>query len=351
MSYCNSLKKTLLLILGIQLIVVFLTFIYYHGRFSNNEFFMAVLKDPRFLLHINMISLIFFPLLCLFTHIKKRLNLNYYLVLLAHIILLSIAAYVGTMLAVEIIKYVFWYELTHNEVIWRIRDNTIIVVIIYIFYMVFYMFRMHYATKNKEIETLHRLRAESKFAALQSKMNPHFLFNTLNTILELAKIDQKKLETIVENLSEIYRYIINIQDNQLIELDMELNIVEKYLQIEKIRLGKRLQYQIDCPDSLKGFLVIPFMIETLVENAIIHGISKKNEGGEITICVRVQNTLLVITIEDTGVGFNTETASAGFGIRSVKERLLLLFGSKAQCYIAAKQGEGTSVRLEIPYVD
>lgn len=351
MSYCGNIKKTLLLVGAIQLIAIFLTFIYYHGRFSNSEFLTAYFRDPRFLMYINMTALLFFPSLCIFIKIKNKLHMNYYLILLGHVTLLCLSAFGGTLLSAQISKYVFWYEFSNEEILWRVRDNSIIVIIIYIFYMVFYMFRMHYATKNKEIEMLNRLRAESKFAALQSKMNPHFLFNTLNTILELAKTDLKKLEMIVENLSEIYRYIINIHDNQLIELEVELNIIEKYLQIEKIRLGNRLQYRIDCPKEAKQIQVIPLMVETIVENAVIHGISQKNEGGEISIYVTIGNKLLRITIDDTGVGFDAETAHSGFGIRSVEERLLLLFGSAARCSISTQIGKGTRVVLEVPYAD
>ncbi len=346
---CGGIKQILMVLFSVQLIAVFLTFVYYHGKYSTSQLVSGWFSDFRFYLYMNSIAMIFFPSLCFFRFLLSKYLKKYYTVLLLHLVLLLSSAYVGTLCAVEIIKYVFWYEFNHDQVVWRIRDNFIIISIIYICYMAVYMFRKHYSKKNKEIEILNRLRAESKFAALQSKMNPHFLFNTLNTILELAKTDLTKLEIIVENLSEIYRYIINIHDNQLIELGMELNIVEKYLEIEKMRLGHRLLYTIDCPKEAKNCMVVPLMVEAMVENAIIHGISLKNDGGRVSILVNKDNNKLIITIADTGVGFYTESARNGFGIRSVKERLALLFGSRAQCRISTQPGEGTHVALEIPY--
>jgi two-component system, LytTR family, sensor kinase len=131
-------------------------------------------------------------------------------------------------------------------------------------------------------------------------------------------------------------------------LGKELDLVRKYLEIEKIRMEERLNYQILCPEVLAFCLVPPLLIEPIVENAVIHGIAPKREGGEIIIHIKKHDERLLINIKDNGLGIKGTDFSGGFGIYSVRERLELLYGKKGGFTVSPMPEGGTQVLLEIP---
>jgi two-component system LytT family sensor kinase len=209
--------------------------------------------------------------------------------------------------------------------------------------------RLAISLKEKELaeERLTRLKTKAELEALQSKINPHFLFNTLNSIASLISENPKAAEATVERLSELFRYTLQHAEKSVVTVAEELDLVRTYLEIEKVRLGERLRYDVTC-DSGAGAMEIPAMlIQPLVENSIKHGISPSVEGGTILVEAKDLDGTCVIAVQDSGTGFRTAGDESGFGLRSIRERLRLLYGERAS--LEVRQNDHTRVVITIPY--
>jgi len=147
----------------------------------------------------------------------------------------------------------------------------------------FYHLRGMLESRTLEAERLRRLQARTQVAMLKSKLNPHFLFNTLDTMLGLVETEPKKVETMILTLSDIYRKMLRFPETDRVPLASEFELAEQYLSLEKIRLGERLRYRLALDERLKGEMVPPLLLQPLVENAVIHGISKKPGGGFVEV--------------------------------------------------------------------
>ncbi len=202
--------------------------------------------------------------------------------------------------------------------------------------------------KVAEIEHLKTLQVEAKMALLQSKINPHFLFNTLNTVLDLAERSPRKVEAVVLNLSDIYRKILGLPESAPISLAEELDLVERYLQIEKVRLEARLEYEIKAEPDILSVRIPPLVVQTLVENAVVHGLGPRKDGGRITITAFAAAEGIRITVADNGVGLTKQSRVSGFGLPSVEERLRLFAGPAAEFSIRSSEA-GTTVTIGIPH--
>lgn len=202
-------------------------------------------------------------------------------------------------------------------------------------------------TKIRENEKLQRLQIESKLSLLQSKINPHFLFNTLNTMLDVLKKNPTQVEKIILNLSDIYRKTLMMPDNSLVPLEDEITLVEEYLEIEKVRMGDRLRYKFQIENRLKSKKIPPMMLQILVENAIKHGLSPKKEGGDVTVKAIQDGHTITLEVLDTGIGLESCTSSSGFGLASIRQRLALMY-ENAKMEIFCPEPAGTCVRIRIP---
>jgi two-component system LytT family sensor kinase len=207
-----------------------------------------------------------------------------------------------------------------------------------------------------KLEDQERLLLESRLDALQSQINPHFLFNTLNTIQSLVRFDPDRARDLIVKLSKILRRLLGKHD-EFVLLREEIEFVEDYLDIEVMRFGrdKLRVYKHLNPDTLD--VVIPAMLlQPLVENSIKHGLAPKVDGGSITIRSRLQEGAVVIQVEDDGVGMSAPPAVAaqtggsgrGIGMVNVAERLHVLFGEEGKITVRSRDGQGTLVMLELP---
>jgi two-component system LytT family sensor kinase len=207
---------------------------------------------------------------------------------------------------------------------------------------------------ERKLEEQERLLMQARVDALISQINPHFLFNTLNTVSSLVRFDPDTARKIVLKLSNILRRRLKTQIH-FAPLKQEIEFIDDYLDIEVVRFGRdklQIRKEID-PDTLD--LVVPSMIfQPLVENAIRHGIGPKIEGGTITLRSRRQNGRLSVEVIDDGMGFpdgrRPEISESGIGIRNVRERLKALYGQEFSFNIESIPGKGTAVCLEIPEV-
>jgi len=207
--------------------------------------------------------------------------------------------------------------------------------------------RMAKKLKEKELneERLERLKTRAELDALQAKVNPHFLFNTLNSIASLISENPAAAESTVEKLSELFRYTLQRSGNSTVRLSEELEIVRSYLEIEKVRFGDRLRFSIQADESLGGFLLPPLLIQPLVENSIKHSIAVDPRGGSIDVVVRKDAGSCLIAVTDSGKGFESTGGDPGFGLKSIRERLALAYGGRASLRLE----EGSAlIQITIP---
>jgi two-component system LytT family sensor kinase len=205
---------------------------------------------------------------------------------------------------------------------------------------------------ERKLEEQERLLMQARVDALISQINPHFLFNTLNTVSALVRFDPDTARNVVLKLSNILRRRLKSQIHFL-PLKQEVEFIDDYLDIEVVRFGRdklQIKKQIDL-DTLD--LIVPSMIlQPLVENAIRHGIGPKIEGGTITLRARRREGRLVIEVADDGMGIPEERRSeileSGIGLKNVHERMKVLYSQEFTLDVQSAPGKGTLVRLEIP---
>ena len=209
------------------------------------------------------------------------------------------------------------------------------------------------ATETAESEQLKRQVVEARMAAMQAQVEPHFLFNTLASIDHLIETDPKRASQMQKNLIALLRASMPAMREShpaAHNLGREIAVIRPYLEILKVRMEERLQTVVDVPEGLLSAEFPSMMIQSLVENAIKHGLEPKPEGGTLTVRAEVQHGKLAVTVADTGVGFgNAATAGTGVGLANIRERLQLVYGGKASMLVAANTPSGTVVTLTVPY--
>jgi hypothetical protein len=210
------------------------------------------------------------------------------------------------------------------------------------------------ATETAERETLERQVAEARMAAMQAQVEPHFLFNTLASIDHLIEVDAKRASVMQKNLIALLRASMpTLRESNaqgVGDLGRELAVVRPYLEILKVRMEERLHTVIDVPDGLLSAEFPPMMIQSLVENAIKHGLEPKPEGGQLSVHAEIVHGMLAVTVADTGLGFGrAATAGTGVGLANIRERLALIYGKRASLEIAEKAPSGTRVTITVPY--
>lgn len=223
-------------------------------------------------------------------------------------------------------------------------------VVPFVFWSAIY-FGFHYLEnyKKTEIQNL-RWEAASKdieLNKLKSQLNPHFMFNSMNSIRALIDEDPAKAKEAVTQLSNILRNTLLMNKNKEIVLEEEIRIVKDYLALEQIRYEERLKYEFQIDTDVLQKLVPPLIVQAQVENAIKHGISKLPKGGEIKVSGKLFQNVLVLEITNTGK-LNNEKTETGFGLLNSKQRLELLYGEKASIDIKENNNEVT-VTIKISY--
>ena len=203
---------------------------------------------------------------------------------------------------------------------------------------------------NLQQNQQHLLKA--RMDALTSQINPHFLFNTLNTVSSLIRFDPDMARGVVLKLSNILRRLLRKHDT-FVPLREELEFIDDYLDIEVIRFGRdKLQIFKDIDGATLDAFVPSMLLQPIIENAIKHGLAPRLEGGEIHLRTRHRDGRLTIEINDNGMGMSPERLrevyGGGIGISNVHERLRLLYGDQFEMDIRSQPGEGTQIRIEIP---
>lgn len=214
----------------------------------------------------------------------------------------------------------------------KIIDYTVPFLIWNIIYFGFKYFQNY---RRAEINSLRYLAAsrESELSSLKAQLNPHFMFNSMNSIRALIDEDPVKAKEALTRLSQILRNTLLMNKSRLIPLSEEVNLVKDYLQLEKIRYEERLKYEINIAEEVENIQIPPFIIQSQVENAIKHGISKRPGSGKIIIESFKLAEFLKIKISNTGK-ISTEKPLTGVGFRNSIQRLELLYGSAGKIFIS-----------------
>lgn len=206
------------------------------------------------------------------------------------------------------------------------------------------------------LEKQSKLLKEAELAALQAQVNPHFLFNALNTIISFSRSDPEMSRNLLRNLGDFFRKSL-LKDKKLITLTQELERIDAYLSIEQARFGSRLQVFKDIDPETLNFPLPPLLLQPLVENCVKHGILPKPEGGVVFIKTRHSENHIKITIEDNGVGMNSEFLSTclkdrcnnnGIGLVNVNDRLVNMYGPQTSLLINSQAGKGTIFSMDLP---
>jgi sensor histidine kinase YesM len=201
--------------------------------------------------------------------------------------------------------------------------------------------------KEVERERALQLATAARLSSLESRVHPHFLFNTLNSVASLIHEDPKRAEAMVNQLAELLRFSLDSAQGGLVPLEHEMKIVEDYLAIEQARFGERLRYSIHL-DARSGFTPIPpLAVQTLVENAVKYAVGPRIQGASIRITAQTDETRLRLEVRDDGPGFSCAAIPAGHGLNNLEERLAAIYGEAAKLQIDSS-GAGTAVALFVP---
>ena len=210
--------------------------------------------------------------------------------------------------------------------------------------------RLEARTRQMEQERAYKLLAEARLSALESRIHPHFLFNTLNSIASLIPVDPQRAEDTVGKLASLLRFSLNAQHRSLVPLAQELKVVRDYLEIESTRFGPRLRYEMDVPPSMHSVRVPPLAVQTLAENAVKHVAAQRPGGASIRISGWSENARAVLEVIDDGPGFCLDAITPEHGLGNLVARLEILFGDRGKLDVARKN-EKTVVRLSFPVED
>ncbi|WP_229659158.1 sensor histidine kinase [Luteimonas terricola] len=190
--------------------------------------------------------------------------------------------------------------------------------------------------------------AVARLSLLHAQVEPHFLYNTLASAQLLAGSDPPRAEEMLGHLIQYLRHSLPRTEEELSTLGQELERAVAYLEILRIRMGPRLAVHVDVPESLRATPLPPMMLQTLVENAIKHGLEPRTAGGMVWIRARRSDGTVAVTVADDGEGFNAKSSGTGIGLKNVRERLRLVFGGDAALAVVANFPAGVAATITVP---
>lgn len=240
-------------------------------------------------------------------------------------------------------------ELTDRDFLtFAITLNIIGPMIIYFMWTMIY-FTFHYFERYNKSLKYEAAAKEIELRNLRSQLNPHFIFNALNSIRALVDEDPAKSKTAITQLSNILRNSLSVDRQRLITFSEEIETVKDYLELEKIRYEERLKVRFDLDPGSFKYLIPPLMIQTLVENGIKHGISTLKNGGTISVSSKVAEDDLIIQIRNAGQYQNGKTEKLdGFGLKNTEKRLELIYGNQASFQIINETKKTVLTEIVLP---
>jgi two-component system, LytTR family, sensor kinase len=230
------------------------------------------------------------------------------------------------------------------------HDQYVITVAVY--YIIRYF--EHMQKREQEKGELALKNREMQLSLLKSQINPHFLFNTLNSINTLVGSSKEQARKVITQLSDIFRYALDSHGDKPVKLVQELDFIDNYIRIQQVRFGDRLKFVKQIDYTCLGIVIPPMILQPLVENSVKYGIAPKDEGGTIVVTVKRINQMIFFEVKDDGLGINAKKImdgnSSGVGIRNTDERLRSTFGPGSGLRIHSSTW-GYSVSFFIPVIE
>jgi len=313
---------------------------YLQYQFNLNYFLYATLLAAWYFISTHLFRLYILKSHWLTNKVKKILAKAFISIFLLSVINFVVHIIIWTLLGA------LDYEIDFNPT--NIGIHIIASFLIYFIWALLY-FIIHYFERYNAALKHEALKNEIELNNLKSQLNPHFIFNALNSIRALVDEDPKKSKDAITRLSNILRSSLVSNKSKLIGFNEEIHAVRDYLNLETIRFEERLRVNFNIDPQSNYFNVPPMMIQTLVENGIKHGISKLKEGGEINLETHVENSILNIKIRNNGQ-LNVEKLNGrkGLGIENTIQRLKLLYGGKATFDIKNENGNTVLTEVNLP---
>jgi len=221
---------------------------------------------------------------------------------------------------------------------------------------VYYVIRYFQGLQKKEQEKseLNLKNREMQISLLKSQINPHFLFNTLNSINTLIGSSKEQARKVITQLSDVFRYALDSHGDQMVKLIHELDFIDNYIRIQQVRFGDRMKFVKQVDFSCLNVEIPPMILQPLVENSVKYGIAPKEDGGTIILTVKRFNSMIFFEVKDDGLGSNAKKvmdgSSSGVGLKNTDQRLRSIFGSDSGLRIRSNEW-GYSVSFFIPYED
>jgi sensor histidine kinase YesM len=218
-----------------------------------------------------------------------------------------------------------------------------------------WQFAQNLRAEEKRAAQIEILYSQAQLASLRSQLNPHFLFNTLHSLMALVRYQPNTAENAIEKLSEMLRYVLPEKSsakeaNALVTFRDEWNFTENYLELEKLRLGNRLTIEKNIAPETLDFVLPAFTLQPLVENAVKHGIAPRAEAGKLTISAKKDGDFLHLEVSDNGNGANAENLAdaEGLGLRLVRQQLEIHYGTALDFSIETMPNKGFTVNIKLP---
>ncbi|MCP4412950.1 MAG: sensor histidine kinase [Gammaproteobacteria bacterium] len=304
-------------------------------RFDPNNFWFQLGQYSIIILWISLLST---GLLCVLRSMLSRLSdfvaglISYLIMICVTLIVIVIAILIETQLQGQQITSLF----EHPELISSLLASSIVAAIVLRFFYLQAQFRRRVA-----------ITADAKLQALQARIQPHFLFNSMNIIAGLIHVDPDRAEKVIEDLSDLFRASLSEHRSQ-VSMQSEIDLCERYLGIEQLRLGERLKYQWQLPDSMKNVTIPPLTLQPLIENAIYHGIQPLVDGGTVSIDISIEKDNCFITIENPLSSEEIKNKEGNsIAVNNIRDRLLMLYGEAASLDMQIKASKCTVI-LTIP---
>lgn len=217
---------------------------------------------------------------------------------------------------------------------------------------IFHAYFYYYETirQQQKEKALMKLAHTAELNTLKAQIQPHFLFNTLNSISSSLPPSEEQSRTLIVQLADVFRFAMNVTDKETVSLQKELDFIKSYLALEQHRFGDRLTVEYKVDEGLQEYNLPPMLLQPLIENALKHGIAKSLEGGRITVAIERKDEAVQFCVSDTGRGINgtpvTELFQKGIGLENTRQRLLRLYNTELQA--EAQQPAGFAVRFSLP---
>ena len=252
-----------------------------------------------------------------------------------------------------LVYFEHWKEYMLGLMSWdalRFHDQYIITVGVY--YVIQYFQGLQ--RKDQEKSELALKNKEMQISLLKSQINPHFLFNTLNSISTLVHSSKEQARKVITQLSDIFRYALDSHSGEMVKLIHEINFIENYIRIQQVRFGERLRFEKNIDPSCMSISIPPMILQPLVENSVKYGIGPKEEGGTISLTVRRSGNIILFEVKDDGLGCNAKKvmdgSSSGIGMANTDLRLKSYFGPESKLRISANE-RGYSVSFYVKDIE